>query len=266
MNSALDWLEHCRPGSAEIKQRGSRQLQASIQPIKVSGAKARRYDVNVNQTASGLKVSETAVSKRLPNSCVERHINPDGTFCITYAEAAKITDEQSALSWWFQLEQYLLYQEYAEKHGVWPLHAGLSHGYAADIQLQMESIATEIGVLEEVKYAIFRRDGWLGREELAKTTRDGMRVLNKKLACPRGCRWVHDGRLPRTCRTEPCAPSCRKQHRRVVRADCRNRGHIESLILLERQRRSIENDMISDLSKKGYSCCGTMRNCPLREL
>ncbi len=87
--------------------------------------------------------------RQLPEFCLERHINADSTFCLYLDFVAKLGDEDAARSWWSSLGTFLNNQIYAEKHRVWPLESGLSHGDAAHEQLAMENLAESVGWKDE---------------------------------------------------------------------------------------------------------------------
>lgn len=66
----------------------------------------------------------------LPAACLERHIMPDGSFCLGAAEFGlpRVEDAQSAAQWWFHVQTFLALQTLAGLRGRFHLRDGLPHG------------------------------------------------------------------------------------------------------------------------------------------
>jgi hypothetical protein len=157
-----------------------------------------------------------------------------------------------------------VHQFNAETTGLWPVGAQFSHGFAADVQLDMEKIALPLGWIDELLEGIFRRRGWLGNELLpfAKGHRGKpSHVANSRTACPRGCRKTASGSVHCMDVTmqEP------QTGKPTLRTDCPRRVEMEQLIMLEHKRRRLEKLMIIEIVQRGVKCCGTMQHCPLRK-
>ena len=202
--------------------------------------------------------------RQLPAFCLERHINPDNSFCLYFESEAKLADIDAAVFWWSSLGSFVVNQVYAERYGVWPLAAGLSHGDAAREQLAMEALAEPLGWRDDILRAMFRGKGWMA-QRLPRVSKSGNRIVNSRSACPRGCTRKHKLLRRKSCELSSCDPQCKKQHKMILRADCPDRTVIESLVLHEHRRRQIEARIANELIEKGYNCCGTMESCPLRK-
>lgn len=130
-------------------------------------------------------MAEVAVGAQLPAYCPERHVNPDGSFCLGLS-AGDIESADEATKWWEQLQEFLRCQAIARSRGKWPPGRELAHGDAALYQLKMEEIAKERGWLHEVQDAHAHKEGWLAGELPRERKHSGM-LVNQRAACPRGC-------------------------------------------------------------------------------
>lgn len=207
----------------------------------------------------GVSVAERPEMRQLPCFCPERHINLDGSFCLFLGSGNSLTSSEQGSAWWLALSCYLNNQAYAERLGIWPLEAGLSHGNAASIQIEMETIASSLGWRDEILKGIFRKQGWISRI-LPKVSKDPARVVNARTACPRGCTKLRRRRGSCAVGTGHTAISGEKF---ILRVDCPNRDTLERLIVLEHARRRAENELSASLRASGAVCCGSMRICPL---
>jgi hypothetical protein len=207
---------------------------------------------------------EQAERRQFPDFCLERHINPNSTFCLFFRSEAKLQAPDEAVAWWFGLDSFLNNQVYAERRRVWPLGAGLSHGSAADEQVAMEELAEPLGWIDELWRGMFRGKGWLSKR-LPRVSKAHARVVTARRPCPRGCTWKHNGLRGASCKTESCYGSCKKMHKPILRAECPHREAVEALVLHEHRRREIEASIVRELVQEGKQCCGTMKFCPLRQ-
>ncbi len=264
MNSLRLLLENC-PIWVEIQNKSSDHATLVVAPSLAGSVDPVHYCLDLALTdKGGVTVREQPKHRRFPEFCMERHINPGGTFCLEYGSEDRLGDIDAANRWWSSLETFLHNQEYAAKHGEWPLAAGLSHGEAAIEQLAMEELAKPLGWTDELLGGMFRSRGWLA-QKLPRATKKLDRVVNARSPCPRGCTWKHKSLRKNSCETDSCETGCRKPHKPVLRANCPNRQIIEEIVLREHRRRAIEAAIVADLREKKTQCCGTMKNCPLRE-
>ena len=260
--SSLDQLNDTCPAWAnifEVQRRKLRVLAVAQQP---SGLTGRSYQLSIDLRRDGRVVVFEEPGGHLPSCCVERHINPDASFCLHYNSTQPVQSAGMAWEWWRSLGFFLNNQDYASRIRKWPMLAQLSHGDAATTQVQMEELAEPLGWNEEILAAIFRRHGWLGGR-LPRLSRDNGNLVNLRSPCPRGCTRKHHPFRKCSCERLNCAEGCRRLHKPILRADCPNRSVVESLVLLEHQRRTQEGEFLMSLKKKKVVCCGTMDNCPL---
>lgn len=262
--SVFTRLETTKPAWVSSFVRTDQYIDIECRPVRRSGTQTRAYNLRITSSGTGgAKIAEREDARLLPSCCVERHINADTSFCISFGSTSPLATEEAAGDWWNQLAAFLINQEYAHQHRRWPLRGGLSHGNAAHTQIKMEDIAEPLGWKTEVLLAIFRSEGWLSGI-LPRRTKDRTSLVNARSTCPRGCTWKHKLMRKRSCEQADCFPACKKQHRSIVRADCPHRQEVEALVLLEYVRRKEEQDVIQGLVEQNISCCGTMNHCGLK--
>lgn len=264
--SAINRLAEAAPDWIEVHKRAAAKLTFKANPPTRSGGPGKRsYELVAEVRTGELTVSELAPGKDLPKLCVERHINPGSTFCLYVDSEVLPQTNEAARYWWRGLKAYLQHQQYADKHANWPIDAQMSHGPAADIQKRMEDVADEFGWRPELLASIFRKKGWLGGT-LLRLGKDRKSLVNARSPCPRGCSRKHYPFRKAACQRVECHASCRKQHPPILRVDCPHRKAVEQLVMLEFARREIEARMIEQLEKDGHRCCGTMKQCALRDM
>jgi len=263
--SSIDQLYATHPKWVTVLKKRRKQFHIKASAQRPSGAQGTEYSLVIeSQKDDRVAVSENAKQPRLPKCCVERHINPNATFCLHLNSTKPIQNEQEGRFWWSSLGIYLNHQDYATERRVWPMRAQLSHGEtAAFLQLEMEAIADAFGWKEEVLSSIFRHKGWLNGT-LRRTTKDKLGLVNVRAPCPRQCTRKHYPYRKKSCDRTQCIDGCRKEHKLIVRADCPHRSEVEKLVLLEHRRRKQEEAFIRDIVENGVTCCGTMDHCPLR--
>ncbi|UTP40927.1 hypothetical protein M9M90_07020 [Phenylobacterium sp. LH3H17] len=157
------------------------QLLLGLRLRRVDGFIAR-YTLKVDARAPQVSAREEAPD-RLPAFCPERHINDDGSFCMTWqaAEQLLVTDTESAVRWWGTLLQYLRLQERATRLGRWPNHSAWAHGDAARHQLIAEASAR--GLTASFEEALKRRaltaiTSRRGSGRFLELRREGRRILS----------------------------------------------------------------------------------------
>lgn len=264
MKSLVKLIE-CLPSWAELGKQTKKKLRIVAGPPLADGTPSgRKFQLVIRQYPKGhITVKEAKSERQLPQCCVERHINADGTFCLYLDSTKPISDQADAEEWWRGIHAFLNHQVFAERWQYWPPNAQLSHGSAAATQISMENVAGDFGWTQEVLDGIFLNRGWLGSDLLGLAKGDP-KVVNSRSACPRGCMDRHKPASRKNCMSERCGADCNKQHLNILRANCPQRRDIEKLILLEHKRRGQEKAFVQSLKKKGTSCCGTMKSCPLR--
>ncbi|PCI43407.1 MAG: hypothetical protein COB49_12285 [Alphaproteobacteria bacterium] len=233
-------------------------------PFMESGQPDTTYDlVILEQERIGVCVSEQSIGDKLPAFCMERHINLDGTFCIGLDAGRSILSSQDGEHWWNAILEHFRCQYIARRKGFWPLKKGLSHGDAADVQIRMEELSNPLGWAQEIEEGIFRKKGWLG-EHLPKINQQTNMLMNQRTGCPRSCYYRHFPKAKYGCDQAPFSTRCEKRHKPILKCNCPNREAIYKLVLLEMNRRELEEKYF-DIVKRKAKCCGSMKNCPLRD-
>lgn len=264
--SSIARLADTAPDWIGVSKQTAAKLIFKANPPSRSGAPGKQsFDLIAEIRNGELKVSEVAPGTDIPLLCVERHVNPGSTFCL-FVDSEKLPQSHSeARNWWYGLKAYLQHQQYADKHGHWPIDAQMSHGPAAAVQREMEEVADELGWRADVLASIFRKRLWLGGP-LARLAKGRNTLVNARSPCPRGCTKKHHPFRKLACQQADCLPTCRKQHLPILRVDCPNRNAVETLVRLEHDRRAIETRMVEQLKKDGHRCCGKMKQCALRNM
>lgn len=237
--TALQLLIETAPNWIKIIASSSSSLGITAEPLSPGGLRVGKFTLDVQLGGPSATVREQSIGSSLPTFCPERHINSDGSFCLGL-DAGEITDSKQALAWWGKLESFLVCQTLATKHGEWPRGRGLSHGRAADIQIEMEQIALKNNWVEEVWDGIAYKENWLG-STLPRIRKNSGMLVNQRSSCPR---------------------RCSKRNRPILRCDCPHKIEVFELIRLEMNRRKIEQRYIDAYSDK--KCCGTMKICPFK--
>lgn len=184
------------------------------------------------------------VPKRLPQRCPERHINGNGSFCLGFDVNGLGKSLDGARVWWGLLGEYLKHQRTAEKTGLWPAHAAISHGEAGLHHVQALDAARELGVEQEYNRIFEGESCWID-DGSVRVFKDGTRLVNGRSPCPMGCK----GRKARP----------------ILRRDCCKGDAVFRLVKSEKCRKSSELQFWRDWRDKGHECCRTMRKCPARD-
>lgn len=264
MNS-IDQLNWVVPTWATIAKRIGNYLNVKACAPMPSGASGRTYELVIKSTKDDkAQVSECTAQPLLPKCCLERHINSDGTFCLHIDSTKPILNSDSAITWWNSLRDYLNHQDYSSRRRKWPIHAQLSHGDAALVQLKMEELAEPLAWKQELLNSLFRGKGWLANE-LPRRRKDHSKLVNARAPCPRGCHTKHHPYKNQACQRVKCAPGCKKRHHPILRVKCPHRALVEELVLLEHLRRQMEDNVVTELRSKGVQCCRTMDDCALAD-
>lgn len=264
MNS-VNLLLQSLPPWIEIEERKNGESKLIATPPLPGGGPSHEFRLVLRPSSQGgVTVIEQDARRKFPDFCLERHINPDSTFCLYYGSEEPLVDSDAAIGWWSSLATFLANQIYADRHHVWPLAAGLSHGDAAQEQLKMEAISEPLGWKDEILRSMFRGKGWLA-ENLPRLSKGGHRIVNSRSPCPRGCTWKHKLLRRKSCDNDGCYSDCQRQHKSILRRDCPHRSAIEKLVLHEHRRLKIEENITKKLLAAGKKCCGTMKFCPLHE-
>lgn len=218
------------------------EVRCTASPPRASGRPTRLYTLVIAVTTSGLiRVEEAPSHPLLPKFCPQRHMNPDGTFCLGLNAGIAIIDAIRAKAWWKKLGVFLTCQDTAFETGSWPPLIEISHGTAGEIEIQAENIAEGLGLLKEFQLAV-REDRGSIAEGVRRIRKSTGRLLNGRAACICG-RTYRSGEVH-------------------LRRDCWKAGW-PCLPIMEALRRREEEAFWRGLKGKQL-CCHTMDDCPLR--
>ncbi|GKQ53573.1 hypothetical protein BRSPCE3_44280 [Bradyrhizobium sp. Ce-3] len=208
--------------------------------LRTSKTFTRLFELRLLHLDDDVSVSERHIGSTLPAFCPERHINPDGSFCIGLRAGEGITAE-TAPAWWDKLHAFALCQETAAETGFWPSEAQLSHGDAGEVELAAESAADQLGLRAAYREAVAFDTGLIA---------SGLRKVDPRTGT------LRNGRSACVCgRTD-------RRGRILLRRDCYRSG-LGCPIALEHRRRIMVDRYWRSL--RGHvTCCGTMQECPLR--
>lgn len=235
-----------------------RDVDAATFDVPVDAPSGRQQVFRVRTDARRVP-SAREVDGVLPSFCPQRHINPDGSFCLGWGEdaAPEVVDEQTAEAWWGRVLAFLRLQMRAKKARKWT-GPEWAHGSAAVYQLAAERAAAGLGedVLDDLRARRICVE-WLRRRtpiggRILKVTRRGRdwylvweranRVVNKQQPCA-------------------CSRGSIRHHRRL--RNCGDHAQhaydlAKALLLWSEAEKQFWETF------KGAQCCGTIEDCPLR--
>lgn len=229
--------------------------------ISVPRAGGDRHDFALELSATGSAVSvREEPPERLPVFCPDRHINEDGSFCLGWGSTAApaVVDEESARAWWTAVVRFLQMQLTANELGIWANGANdWAHGGAARHQALAEAAADRLGArfrddLRAGKFSVIREPHVRGaRLELR---REGTHIARVALGPPIR---LKDSRVP--C---PCDLSAG-----ITVGACHDHAdHLARFTAELWHWREAEDQFLRELEKRGIACCGTLKNCKLRDV
>ncbi len=201
-------------------------------------------DLKIEGDSDQVFACEAVIGAKLPASCPERHVNPNGSFCLGLDAETIVTDRDAAMIWWGLLHAFLELQQVAERTGVWPQRQALSHGDAGEHHFEALEAARKLGIEDEYHRMLEGDTAWFS-QPFPRVHMSGTRLCNGTLPCPKGCK--NNKGIP------------------VLRRDCHKKEPIIALLFHERKRRKAEKEFWRELMRAGKTCCGTMRACPLRK-
>jgi len=213
--------------------------------LPIDAGATDQFRMKVTSTSDGVCIQDAG--GRLPQpGCPERHINFDGSLCLGIAPTGTkvVVNDNDAQEWWVNVESHLQGQVIAEVTGKWRPSRELSHGDGAIYQLQAEKLAESIGILETYLSGLHYSIGPFGLILPRIHPANGM-LVNQRAVCP-------------------CMRSI-KRGERHLRRNCPDKSTVAKLVAAEWKRRKAVDKFIQDAKAKGYPCCNTMKNCPLRD-
>lgn len=226
------WFAFPKPGDADIK---------GFATVPGTRWSRQALDLTITPRGRGAAARETAPFQ-LPIWCPELHLNNDRSFCQGIDRLA-VVDTMTAEQWWADLEIHLRLLSVALATGVWPLHSGLDHDEAGHHQRAARRIADELGILEEYERILIGEPSWLDDHDAMFVDARG-HFTYRGVRCPCGC--------------------SERAGRFIAARNCSRRIRIASLIRHERARKSAIAAFWVTAKESGQSCCGMMRDCPLK--
>ncbi|ASW06423.1 E2 domain-associated cysteine-rich protein [Rhizobium sp. 11515TR] len=241
---------------ARLLSSGDGQAIYVVNPPSASGAPSPDFILEIRRDGKSVTVAEQQPTL-LPSFCAERHINPDGTFCLYWGEVepSEIDSREAAEIWWGRLLTFLLRQRSAAALRRWPGKTDArAHGStAARFQAMAEENAAALGPRF---LASLKED----RLRLAKGRRRDRAALLKD-----GRRLVSVLRGERRMMTLRQRCKCDNADKLLLpAAACSGHaGQLADLVLNLDGWQRAEADFYTLLRIGKHVCCGTMDDCPL---
>lgn len=255
MISAIDLIAHAAPNFGGVCTSALESSAILALPVQLVDGRIQHYRLLLRQNGEWVSAQEES-PHHLPSFCPERHINYDGTFCLYYPAANRltVTDESSAVAWLETVYKYLKLQERARMLRKWPNSDAWAHGGAANHQLRALTAAAALkgdiaAALAENELQLKRRQS-KGRGILEIRLRGAhfysvweshKRVINQKQRCF-------------------CGTSGPRRPKKLRRCGLHARQASELALALrdwqDEERRYWK-------SMQNQTCCGTCDSCPL---
>ena len=251
-HSAMDFLVECvpHPGGHVLESTGT-TITVEL-GIEHPDGRITPYLLHVEAKGKGVMVREVSPSN-LPGFCPARHINSDGSFCLSFPEVERfgIDDEEQAAHWWMVVYKFLQLQRRAAARRSWP-EPEWAHGSAAYHQHRAEqaasAISSDLGVAMKANRLSVtgRRRGNHGC--LLRVLLDGQRLY---------AIWPEINRV--MTKRRPCL--CADEFPLAI-SSCAH--HEEQAVMLARSLKGMEAAEAEFWGGfAGRKCCGTMDGCPL---
>ncbi|WP_366462953.1 E2 domain-containing protein [Hyphomonas sp. BRH_c22] len=231
----------------------SRQEAVFSLPVRSVDGHTDTYSLSVRAIGSRLKVSEQAPAL-LPDCCPNRHINSDGSFCLSWSlhQPIHVTDLQAAEAWWMTVYRFLQLQRRAAKARKWPTKDDWAHGdEAAREQMRAENAAEILG--PHFQDRLRNRDLRVEKKGhfYRLLTSEGARIYSV---------WIEHKRVA-TLKQYCFCPSGRAK--KSILRSCSNHGAAAAdLVFGIVSREHEEKEFWRSLH--GRACCKTLNNCPLQ--
>lgn len=240
-STLLDNLLVAAPNWVAVQTRSECKARLLANPPRASEAPTRDYSLSLEIKGGHVSVREESEKPLLPTFCPQRHMNPDGSFCLGLNAGRALDSPKKRRDWWKKLLVFLTCQDTAAETRTWPPTIEISHGQAGQTEVIAEDEAEKLGLLEEYQRAVRDNQGFIAAAITRVTTVAG-RLRNARAACVCG-RKKNNGQ-PK------------------LRRDCRRDGDV-CLPIMEARRRREEREFWEGF-KGNRMCCGTMDECPLK--
>ncbi len=236
-------------------------LNVLINLKRVDG-KTVPYQLEIHAVKNN-KVVVSELTQLLPKCCPERHINSDGTFCLSWQDDIdlSIIDIEKAAFWWQTLIGFLLKQERVHKKRQWPDQNAWAHGSAAKFQRDALSALDQVGanfktlVFSDSIQVTYHKTN-KGNGSYYKGFRNGLLWYVV---------WEKFQRVAILRQKCLCGSKNRKHYKSTLR-NCSNQLHQKYFVdfAINYYHWKIEEANFW-VDFKGKSCCGTLDECPLKE-
>lgn len=241
-------------GATEL-ERVERRIRISL-PVPLSDGRQPVFILDVTIIGASATACE-AVPTHLPASCPDRHINPNGSFCLFWraVDDIEINGPDNARDWLGTLVRFLQLQFRAARLRRWPDGKGRAHGLAVIHQNRAETAARQLGEtygtdMLEGRLTISRKGG--SAEGVAiRVLKDGRRLFSV---------WEHSRRVVNL--RQRCLCHAGTSPRPIVLKSCGDHATAAANLAMELNEMVIAERHFWR-SVQGVPCCGTMSGCPL---
>lgn len=255
--AALLLVANCAEQEELIVEQQIDGLLLSI-PVMLNDGAIVSFHIQITFENGKLCAKETpSKPQNLPPFCPERHINGDGSFCLSWGkdDPLQVQDQDSARRWLETLTTYLRTQLRVNNRRIWP-GSSWAHGEAADHQLSAQQVAASLGpeFLDELKSArlhVEMRTDWGSDGGALYLYRDDQLCYAV---------WNTSGRVARF--RQDVSGKRRRKRWQHLRSE-RNAVLIGQLATALWKWKKAENNFWN--SFRDRECCGTMDGCPLRD-
>jgi hypothetical protein len=234
---SLAALARCCPTWAELRSIDAREAQVDVVAVRSSRTFTRVFELRVVHLGDEVKVFERSIGSTLPTCCPERHINPDGSFCVGLRAGEGLADN-TAPAWWAKLHAFILCQETATETGFWPSEAQLSHGEGGEVELAAERAADQLGLLSVYREAVAFGTGLIA---------SGVARINEKT------RLLRNGRSACICGRSD------RRGRLLLRRECHRSGLGCPIILEHRRRIKVDEYGADCVARRAVVRCSSVR-------
>lgn len=222
------------------------------------------YQLRIKATPDSSVVVSEVTTQLLPICCPERHINPNGTFCLYWEDDIdlRITDIDKATLWWQILISFLLKQERAKKKREWPDQNAWAHGSAANFQRAALSALDQVNI--NLKDSVLTNSIKVTYHKTSKGNGSYYKVFRNGLVWY--IVWEKFERIAILRQTCLCGSKSKKHYKSTLR-NCSKKLHHKKFVdfAINYYRWKIEEEKFwADF--KGQPCCGTLNECPLNAL
>lgn len=253
----LSLLQSVAPDYGATLACASECCQATV-TIPLTSGQQHVFELELTCDGNHVAAREQVVGNKLPSFCPDRHINPDGSFCLGWGadDPGLITDEAAAHIWWSSVVRYLRYQIVANKRHGWPGQENdRAHGEAAKDQVIAEITAGRLGpefagnarsgrfkVRSDRRPGHARLELWLADKQLARVSLRTHQLVDAQARCP-----------------------CDAPVGEHIKDCGEHSSDLATFIIALHRWKKAEREFMHQLASRGSTCCGTLTSCGLRD-